>query len=260
MRPLPLENKHNTSQKALPVLLEGIYIPPKREEVLKSLEKKLGYVFDNLLLLEKALIHPSCSIRPKNQLLNNERLEFLGDAILNLIISESLMKLSHKNIQEGELSCLRARIVNKPSLHTIALLLDIPSVIRVGQNEKKKNIHHTPSILANAVEAIIAAIYLDSDFETTYQTVFRLMQNLIMERLSTNHDENYKGSLQQLVQKEHKTVPTYLVEETKGPSHKKSYSISCVILGKKYGCGTGQSKKVAEQMAAKRTLEMLKTG
>ncbi|MBF0273640.1 MAG: ribonuclease III [Nitrospinae bacterium] len=253
-----LHSENNIGQiDQLPISLEGIKISSKREKELKQFQKKLHYKFKNLNMLEKALIHPSFTRFNHNFSLNNERLEFLGDAILNLIVSDYMMRI-REGFSEGILSNVRSGIVNKASLYQVALDLNIPEIINVGKNERDKNVHLNPSILANSIEAIIAAIYLDSNFDSVYKVVCLLIKKTVEEKLESEYDENYKGTLQQFVQKEYKTLPEYTVESEDGPCHEKIYTISCSILNEKYAVGKGNSKKVAEQNAAQKTLEMLK--
>jgi len=252
----PLLSKKPKAIQTLPVNLDGLRITPEREESLGTLEEKLNYRFQNRLLLHKALIHPSATVSFNQTLLNNERMEFLGDAVLGLAVSDYLMQAAQE-FSEGDLSSTRASIVNKTSLHELAKKLEMPEIILVGNNERNKNIHHNPSVMADACEAVFAAIYIDGGYESAATVIISLVKEILDEMVKNPKTDNYKGLLQQWTQKKYKNVPEYRSEGESGPAHKRTYFVACWIEGKKYGKGEGLCKKDAEQSAAEKTVHLL---
>ena len=219
-----------------------------------KLEEKLGYRFRDRELLRTALTHSSyANERHAEQTQSYERLEFLGDSILGLVTAEFLY--AHEPaLPEGQMTRLRAELVCEASLHKTALALSLGEYMRLGRGEEHTGGRTRPSILADMVEAVIAAIYLDSGMDEARR--FILGHVLKDAEISDTHRvADYKTRLQELVQRKSNQVIAYdLVEET-GPDHDKTFTFEVLINGAVSGRGSGKTKKEAEQMAAARALE-----
>ncbi len=224
-----------------------------------SLQSILDYSFRDVTFLTEALTHKSflneikgCSSR------DNERLEFLGDAVLDLIISEYLTQ-EFPTFKEGELCKRRAMIVSEPFLARIAQNLDLGVYIKLGRGEELTGGRKKNSILANTLEAIIAALYLDGGLEPARSFILKSfdLKNAQSFLLETSVD--YKTQLQELSQKGFDVLPNYKLLKESGPEHSKKFEVLLSIKGTQYGRGSGRSKKEAEQQAAKQALEHLKT-
>jgi ribonuclease-3 len=217
----------------------------------KKLEECLKYQFKNRELIEEALTHKSYK-KPYN----NERLEFLGDAVLNLIVGEYLFnKFPESN--EGELSKTRASLVNEKSFNKLANDIKLGDYILISDAEERNNGRNKASILSDAFEAIMGAIYLESGIERLKPMIFKLLEDGY-EKI--NLDElfsDYKTALQELTQSEFGVIPEYKLENSYGPDHSKEFEISIHIDGKYYGKAKGKSKKLAQQAAAKIALTKL---
>jgi ribonuclease-3 len=222
-----------------------------------EIEQKLQYQFNSNDLLEEALRHSSfvneqadCDLR------DNERLEFLGDAVLNLIVGHILMR-RFPDLTEGDLSRMRANLVNESQLARIARAIDLGSYIRLGRGEIQTNGREKNSILADTFEALIAAIYLDAGFDVVFNIIEANFLTLINDRHPTANHHDYKSKLQELVQEEQRTMPKYSVTREEGPDHDKTFWIALNVFDiETHGCG--KSKKMAEQDAARKALEILK--
>ena len=222
---------------------------------MKNLEERLGYQFQNRTLLENALTHSSYANEHRDAgMPSNERLEFLGDSVLGMVVADHLYR-EHPNMPEGELTRTRAAMVCEDSLVEVARTLDLGRYLRLGKGEDAGGGRTRPSILADATEAVIAAIYLDGGIAQARRTI----RTLILgneEELSASRD--YKTALQELVQKESGQKLTYrLVGET-GPDHAKCFSMEVDLNGTVIGAGEGRTKKAAEQAAAKAAIVTLK--
>jgi len=240
--------------KALSLGLDEI--KGKRNQ-LSILENNIGYSFKNKSLLNDALCHRS--FLNENQASchsDNERLEFLGDAVLGLCIGHLLMdKSPSKN--EGELSKLRAKLVSEPALADMARLIDLGRFVRLGKGETFSRGFDKNSILSDAYEAVIAAVYLDAGFETTYHLINDLFKKSFEKNFSNEKIIDYKSMLQEFVQEHGETTPQYEVLNEIGPDHDKTFEISLNILDI-HTRGLGKTKKSAEQDSAKKALELLK--
>jgi len=224
-------------------------------EKLFELTIKLNYKFNNPGLLEEALRHSSFVNEQSVDLRDNERFEFLGDAVLNLVIGHLLMQ-RYPDLKEGELSRNRANLVNEYQLAEVALDLNLGVYIQLGKGEIQSNGREKKSILANTLEAVIAAIYLDGGFEAAFSFVsshFGESLNTIATSMAYN---DYKSRLQELVQLTYKVVPVYHVVEESGPDHNKTFIVHLDVKGLDTE-GVGKSKKMAEQDAARKALEIL---
>ncbi len=213
------------------------------------LSNKLEYTFKNADLLDEALTHRSVSAR------NNERLEFLGDGILNFVIAHELFKL-YPDVKEGDLSRLRANLVNKDSLAEIALELNLGDVIKLGSGELKSGGFRRPSILADAVESILGAVYCDSGFDECRALIVRLYKDKLSKSTDLQSLKDPKTQLQELLQSRRYDLPVYTVQRISGKAHAQIFHIDCSMpqldLHVK---GEGKSRRKAEQVAAEAALK-----
>ena len=221
-----------------------------------EIEQNLQYQFNSKGLLDEALRHSSfVNEQADPDLRDNERLEFLGDAVLNLIIGHILMQ-RYPELKEGDLSRTRANLVNESQLAKIARSIDLGSYIQLGKGEIQTNGSDKNSILANTFEAIIAAIYLDGGFDA----VFRIIEANFLPFLNSHHPagdhHDYKSKLQELAQEQQGTIPQYTVIREEGPDHDKTFWIALKVFDIE-AQGSGKSKKMAEQDAARNALEIL---
>ena len=222
-----------------------------------KLEEKIGYRFQNRDLLLTALTHSSyANERHPDALPCYERLEFLGDSILGLVTAEFLYRHSPP-LPEGSMTRLRAELVCEQALHKVALELDIAPYMRLGRGEEHTGGRQRASVLADMVEAIIAALYLDSGMDEARRFVMEKV--LKGAEISEDHrSKDYKTELQELVQRQPNRHIVYEMIGESGPDHSKTFSFRVSINGKCAGEGSGRSKKEAEQMAALRALEALR--
>lgn len=222
---------------------------------LNHLEKNIEYIFRDRSLLERALTHTSYANENKKKgITNNERLEYLGDSILDFIIGEYLF-LKFPDMAEGFLTKNRAILVCEDSLYLVAKSIELGSYLYLGKGEDINGGRNRASILANTFEALIAAVYLDSNFESTRNFVLNTMQDVISSGLEGKFGVDYKTELQEYVQRFSKKSIQYLLENEKGPDHNKQFLIRLIVNGTELGRGTGKSKKEAEQSAAKIALQ-----
>ncbi len=224
---------------------------------LSPLENELGYQFKDISLLCEALRHSSYVNEQRDPALqDNERLEFLGDAVLDLVITHILMN-HFPQTREGDLSRMRATIVNESQLAAVAQRLNLGQHLLLGKGEALSHGQEKSSILADALEAVIAAVYLDGGLQNAFDVIERqFSQNIsqVGERLAA---EDFKSRLQELVQVRFKTIPEYKVVAESGPDHDKTFEV-CLSIGTFLTThGTGKSKKAAEQAAARVAFEKL---
>ena len=222
-----------------------------RDDALKALSRQLDYTFNDESLLIEALTHRSAAS------VNNERLEFLGDGILNFVIASWLFQC-YPNMQEGDLSRLRASLVNKDSLASIARDLDIGDYIELGSGELKSGGRRRESILADAVEAVFGAVYIDSGFDTCRELVLRLYADKLENIPDVQTLKDPKTRLQELLQSHRYPLPAYTVLEVSGKAHNQVFKVECSI--ENLDCVTtaqGKSRRKAEQAAAQLAIEEL---
>lgn len=225
---------------------------------LEELERRLFYHFINPPLLQQAITHKSYLNEVRDRSLkDNERLEFLGDAVLDLVISQILLQ-RYPETPEGELSKMKARIVSEMALARVARRLEIGRYLLLGRGEEMTQGRTKPSLLANALEAILAAIYLDGGLASVEHVIHQIFKEEIEELLKAEVITDYKTELQELCQREYESLPTYTVLSETGPDHQKTFEVQLTIKGNVYGHGVGRSKKEAEQQAARQALEKLK--
>jgi len=214
-----------------------------------ELETVLGYRFRDRSLLERALRHASwCNEQQGERGEDNERLEFLGDAVLDLVVGDRLMR-RYPQLREGELSVTRAQVVSENGLSEVAKQLDIGRWLLLGKGEEKSGGRTKPSILADAFEALIAAVYLDSGFEEAAGMVNRLLAQRI-ETVEFKGFYDFKTRLQETSQARMRATPTYEVVQELGPDHDKRFVVAVKIGSDEWARAVGKSKKEAEQMAA----------
>lgn len=226
-----------------------------RREALRGMQERLGYTFANLDLLDQALTHRShAHENPELRVGDNERLEFLGDAVLNLAVASVLME-GFPQAPEGELSALRSRLVNQRALAEAAAGFGMGDALRLGEGERKGQGRLKPSILAGAYEAVLGAIYQDGGFEAAA----RLVHAHCAERLGTAQARyrDFKSELQERCQREFKRLPRYRLRAQWGPDHRKVFEVELKVSDQLSVRGTGPSRKEAEQRAAEQALLLL---
>ncbi len=225
------------------------------EKRLKAFMQRIGYTFQNEQLLLIALTHSSYANEWKHPLKNNERLEFLGDSVLSLVVAEYLFE-HYKHLPEGELTKQRAALVCEKSLYDFAKQIDLGDMLLVGKGEEHTGGRERPSILADAFEAVIAAVYLDGGFEAAKRHVLRFIpKNLDMHANAGLQD--YKTILQEIIQKNKEEKVEYVLVLESGPDHNKRFEVEVHLNSNVIGVGVGHSKKQAEQNAAKEALLLM---
>lgn len=218
---------------------------------LLALQQRLQYTFARPELLQKALTHRSFSAD------HNERLEFLGDCVLNLAISDLLFK-KLEGLPEGSLSRARSNLINQDALCQIACQLQLDQSLRLGEGELRSGGLHRPSILADTLEAIIGAVYLDAGFPSTLAVVDHLYRNTRFSEHMGAMNKDPKTTLQELLQAQKIAPPTYQVVQTEGAAHARTFRVQCTIAPSGHSTyGSGASRRSAEQMAADLMLEHL---
>jgi ribonuclease III len=227
------------------------------EEIdLYTFEQTISYEFKDKNLLLEALRHSSfANEQPDTGLRDNERLEFLGDAVLNLVVGHILMQ-RNPELKEGELSRLRAGIVNESRLAAFAVAINLGHYIQLGKGELQTRGRKKKSILANAFEALLAAIYLDGGFSAAFQIIEARFADLFKTIARPTGIPDFKTHLQEIVQQVHSETPAYHLIKESGPDHDKTFTAR-VAFSSLQADGTGKSKKAAEQEAARLALEML---
>jgi ribonuclease III len=237
----------------------GSPVTDDRRSALAELQEKLRYPFQDLALLDQALthrsfVHENLSAEWKN----NERLEFLGDAVLGLCISDLLVR-SHEDFTEGQLSKLRASLVNERSLSTVARMIGLGDYLRLGRGEEISGGRTKASILSDTLEAVVAAVYLDGGFVRLTQWFQAFFVPLLKSRPEQFLHGDYKTALQQVAQKRFREIPVYTLVRESGPDHCKLFEVRMTI-GNITTEGGGRTKKEAEQEAAKKAMTLLGGG
>jgi ribonuclease-3 len=223
------------------------------DATLEALQQRLGHRFHQPDLLARALTHRSVGA------VHNERLEFLGDAVLNLAISTLLFERFARS-DEGDLTRARAHLVREDSLHRVALTLGLPSALRLSDAEARGGGMQRPSILADAMEAVIGAVMVDAGFEAAQALVRRLFGELISRSEVTQWTKDPKTELQELLQARRMAVPVYRINATRGQAHDQTFEVVCEVTGLGLqAMAEGRSRRAAEQEAARHLLQRLKT-
>jgi ribonuclease-3 len=216
-----------------------------------ALQQRLGHRFNDPDLLVRALTHRSHGVE------HNERLEFLGDAVLNLAVSD-LLYTHFASSPEGDLTRVRAHLVRQDMLHRIALSVQLPDVLRLSDGEARGGGAQRPSILADAMEALIGAIYIDAGYGAAQGVVQRVFEPLVAETVTQAWGKDAKTQLQEWLQARRQPVPDYRIEATRGRAHDQTFVVVCSVPGLKVeGSGEGRSRRAAEQEAARIVLERL---
>jgi ribonuclease-3 len=222
---------------------------------LADLQELIGHRFNDAGLLERALTHKSFA--NENRIAShNERLEFLGDAVLSLIISEYLMKACPDS-PEGDLSRLRAAVVSEPALASAARGIGLGGYLLLGKGEELTGGRNKDSLLADCLEALIAALYQDGGKDAAEAFVMRFFEEVVKKTCAARGTLDYKTALQESCQERIKQLPEYRIVSETGPDHQKLFTVELSLKGKVYGRGVGRTKKEGEQKAAKEALERL---
>ena len=225
--------------------------------MMRELEKKLNYTFRNPALLEEALNHSSYANEHRAaHLKSNERLEFLGDSVLGFVTAEFLFG-RHPDLPEGDLTRIRAALVCEQSLFEVAQKLELGAYLKLGRGEEAGGGRERTSILADAMEAIFAAVYLDGGVQEASALIHRVLLDVEREEIVKERRRDYKTALQELVQRQVGRELTYRMIGEQGPDHAKVFQAEVLLNGASVGSGFGRSKKEAEQAAAKAALEEL---
>jgi ribonuclease-3 len=232
--------------------------PSPRERELRDLARRLGHRFKDPGLLDRALRHSSYAHENPEAGPSNEQLEFLGDAVLSLAVSNLLLATFPRS-SEGELSRGRAALVNARQLAALARQLELGSHLLLGRGEEQQAGRDKPSLLADALEATLAAVFLDGGLKAAEDLTRRLFTPYL-ESLGAPFWQDFKTALQEFAQARHKTSPTYRLLTESGPGHARHFQVEVELLGQPLARGEGRSKKQAEQGAARRALEILEGG
>ena len=218
---------------------------------LDTLQARLGHVFRDQSLLLRAVSHRSHGAD------HNERLEFLGDAVLNMTVSDLLFD-QFDDSPEGDLTRVRAHLVRQDMLHRLALSLQLPAVLRLSDGEARAGGAQRPSILADAMEAVIGAVFRDAGYEAAQALVRRLFEPLVSETVTQAWAKDAKTQLQEWLQARRQSVPEYRIETTRGRAHDQTFVVVCSVAGPGIEArGEGRSRRAAEQEAARLVLEQL---
>jgi ribonuclease-3 len=225
---------------------------------LSELQQKLCYEFKNTDYLIESLRHSSFVNENLDlDIQDNERLEFLGDAVLNLVVGHMLMH-RYPDVKEGDLSKMRANLVNESQLASIAQEMDLGSHLQLGKGEIQTKGWEKPSILANTFEAVVAAVYLDGGYSAAFKFIHGHFSFLLDSIVMSTVNYDYKSQVQELVQMKQQKMPVYTVVHESGPDHDKTFRVRLKV-GETQAEGEGKSKKAAEQDAARKGLELLKS-
>jgi ribonuclease III len=231
-----------------------------KEESFSGLEERLFYRFGDRVILREALCHTSyANEHPGTGVSDNERLEFLGDAVLGLVAGHLLM-LRYRDICEGELSRMRALLVCESTLADLAREMGLGKHLLLGRGESQARGHEKDSILAGSLEALIGAVFLDGGFSHAYRTIDALLSPLVSQVGDEVLSGDPKSTLQEFLQQAHAPAPVYTLVETSGPDHDKTFVVEAVCPGGLSARGTGKNKKAAEQDAARQALKILASG
>lgn len=229
----------------------------QRKQELLAFQKKAGCKFKNIYLLDTAFHHRSFFNEHSDSPVNNERLEFLGDSVLGMIVAAELY-LTHPDKSEGDLAKIKAAVVSEDSLFPIALNLTIDRYLMLGHGEEMSGGRKKKALLADALEALIGALYLDSGFKTVQQFVLRIIKPQLQLVEENKHQyRDYKSLLQEYAQKKYRIIPKYVLVETHGPDHDRVFQVKVVIKDTEYEPALGKSKKEAEQAAAEAAWKVL---
>ena len=220
---------------------------------MQPLESRIQYKFRNSLLLAEALTHPSLAYESKQPQFDNQRLEFLGDAVLQLVVTERLYR-HFPECAEGEMTKLRSRVVSRRALAKFAMMIELGDYVLLGKGEESTGGRRRVSTLADAFESLIGAIYLDTGLEAARELILRLFEKEIEGMTESPDERNPKGELQECLQAIHPVAPVYRIVSESGPDHRRVFQAEVVWQEKLLACGRGKSKKEAEARAAAEAL------
>jgi ribonuclease III len=226
----------------------------ERIQALTSLQNQINYTFRDIALLNKALTHKSYVNENSQTLKDNERFEFLGDSVLDLIVSGHMVK-AFPDFAEGTLSKIRAAVVNETCLAELARQMDLGKYLLLGKGEAASGGREKNSLLANAYEALAGAVFFDSNLETALEIYLPVLDREIAKYADTARFRDYKSELQEYTQTHFNCIPNYKIVDEKGPAHAKEFEVVVLVQESVRGRGNGKSKKEAEQAAAKSALE-----
>jgi ribonuclease III len=233
--------------------VEGLAVNGTQDSDLNKIQKSIRYSFKRLSLLKQALTHRSyANEHPAEESLHNERLEFLGDAVLNLVLSDLLLK-KFPDLSEGAVSRIRAGLVNEKKLAQIAGFIELGSYLMIGRGEELTEGRQKPSLLGDSLEALLGAIFLDGGLKSASRIIYRLFQSQFETDLPKSAGD-YKTTLQEYCQGKLKKVPSYHLLREEGPDHKKIFLVQVRINDQVVGAGEGKTKKEAQQKAAQKAL------
>ncbi len=224
-----------------------------------ALQTRIGYTFADASLLAAALTHTSFVKGEGRKATHNERMEFLGDAVLEVIVSEHLYR-TYPEKQEGEMTRIRARLVCEDALYRAAKRLGVPEALRLGRGEEITGGRDKPSVVSDAMEAVIGAVFLDGGMEAARTLVLGRVIRLLEEANADAMDQDYKTRLQELVQKGHAGKLTYELADAHGPEHQKIFTMRVLLDGSEIGRGDGTNKHNAGQAAARAALAAMQAG
>ncbi len=219
---------------------------------MQELEQVINYNFKNKQLLVTALTHTSYANESKDKIIHNERLEFLGDSVLQIVTADYLF--THKNMPEGELTRMRANLVCESALFGFAQTINLGDFLKLGKGEEKSGGRSRPSVVSDAFEALIAALYLDGGLEKAREFILPFLENSLK---NAENDEDHKTKLQEIMQQNRQERLSYVVKSESGPDHNKYFIVEVFLNSNCIGTGEGNNKKSAEQAAAKEALVLM---
>ncbi|HTH13370.1 MAG TPA: ribonuclease III [Spirochaetia bacterium] len=234
-------------------------LKPERKKLLKQFEKSSGVRFKNEALLDLAFSHRSYSNENADHRDNNERLEFLGDSVLGLVVSSYLYHVLSDRA-EGDLAKIKSFVVSEEILSGLAKNLGIDQLLLIGKGEENSGGRTKKALLADSLEAVFGAYYLDAGFPEVQKFILQLLVPEINSVLENRHKKDYKTLLQELVQKTHRSYPRYVLVDKTGPDHDKTFFMEVQVNGQSLGSGSGKNKKEAEQEAAGIAFQALTEG
>jgi ribonuclease III len=234
-------------------------VTASRVKILSKLQRTLHIKVKSTFLLNRALTHRSFSNEQSSQFHDNERLEYLGDSVLALIVNEYLYK-RYEDYLEGDLAKIKSTVVSEEILSLVANEIDLGEYILLGKGEEHSGGRTRDSILANTLEAVIGALYLENGFKDTRDVVLKLLKKHIEKVNRMEYLRDPKTALQEYIQKKYKEKPIYEVTEEKGPDHLKEFTVRLLIKGREILSAKGTSKRRAEMAAARSALEMMYEG
>ena len=231
------------------------FLSEDRKRELFSFQAKVGLSFNDISLLNNAFIHSSYANEAKREVKDNERLEFLGDSVLSVVVSEWL----YRNLQgdEGECTRIRSLVVSEDALFEVATSLGLDKLLVMGRGEELTGGRHKKAILADCTEAVIASIFLDKGFDEARSFVLREIVPIIGKVMENRYRRDYKTMLQEYVQKKWKSVPTYNLVSAMGPEHDQVFYMTVTFHNQTFGPANGKNKKDAEQNVAKVALDAM---